>query len=90
LHLQSKVKLPANPAYPATLDTLGDHLRKVRLDRGLSQSNVARILKVTTETVTRWELNRNQPTVKFVKAVIEFLGYVPFVSYDRSLENLSV
>ena len=31
--------------------------------------------------VTCWELNRNQPTAKFAKAIIEFLGYVPF-SFD--------
>jgi transcriptional regulator with XRE-family HTH domain len=62
------------------LNTLGDHLRKVRLDRGLSQPDVARILKVTTDMVTCWELNRNQPTAKFAKAIIDFIGYFPFQS----------
>ena len=28
--------------------------------------------------VTNWELNRNQPTAKFAKAVIDFIGYIPF------------
>ena len=73
-------KWPINPAYPAELNTLGDHLRKVRLDRGLSQPDVARILKVTTDMVTCWELNRNQPTAKFAKAIIDFIGYFPFQS----------
>ncbi len=59
---------------------MGDHLRKVRLDRGLSQPDVARILKVTTDMVTCWELNRNQPTAKFAKAIIDFIGYFPFQS----------
>ncbi len=35
--------------------------------------------------VTCWELNRNQPTAKFAKAIIEFLGYVPF-----SLDGCSI
>lgn len=35
--------------------------------------------------VTCWELNRNQPTAKFAKAIIDFLGYVPF-----SLEGCSI
>ncbi len=73
-------KRPLNPAYPKELNTLGDHLRKVRLDRGLSQPDVAKILKVTTDMVTCWELNRNQPTAKFAKAIIDFIGYFPFQS----------
>jgi DNA-binding XRE family transcriptional regulator len=35
--------------------------------------------------VTCWELNRNQPTAKFAKAIIDFLGYVPF-----SLDGCSI
>lgn len=35
--------------------------------------------------VTNWELNRNQPTAKFARSIIEFLGYMPF-----SLEDCSI
>ncbi len=35
--------------------------------------------------VTNWELNRNQPTAKFAKAVIDFIGYIPFKLEDCSL-----
>ncbi len=66
------------------LVTLGDHLRKVRLDRSMSQPQVARVLKASSDMVTNWELNRNEPTAKFAKLIIEFLGYFPF-----SLENLT-
>ena len=41
-------------------------------------NDMARILKVSTDMVTNWELNRNQPTAKFAKAIIDFLGYIPF------------
>ncbi|TNE64221.1 MAG: XRE family transcriptional regulator [Bacteroidetes bacterium] len=69
-----KAKRPKNPAYPAQLDTLGDHLRKTRLDRGLSQSELARLLNVTTDTITGWELNRHEPTAKLAKRISNFLG----------------
>lgn len=72
-------KKPVNPAYPSKLITLGDHLRKTRLDRGLSQAELARMLKVTTDSVTGWELNRHHPTSKFAMSIIEFLGYLPFL-----------
>jgi DNA-binding XRE family transcriptional regulator len=68
-----------NPAYPEELNTLGDHLRKVRLDRGLSQPDVAKLLRVATDTITCWELNRNQPSAKLAKRIISFLGYFPFL-----------
>lgn len=80
LNYTFKAKRPKNPAYPAQLDTLGDHLRKIRLDRGLSQSDVGRLLKVTTDTVTGWELNRHEPTAKLAKRIIQFLGYCPQAS----------
>ena len=35
--------------------------------------------------VTCWELNRNQPTAKFAKAIIAFLDYLPFLGSDHSL-----
>lgn len=74
-----------HPAYPDECITLGDHLRKVRLDRGLSQSDVARVLHVTPDTVTGWELNRHAPPPKSAATIIVFLGYFPFSSSDLSL-----
>ena len=84
-HLTLIGKRLPNPAYPAELKTLGDHLRTVRLDRGLSQSAVAKILNVTPDTVTGWEMNRHQPPAKLAKAIIGFLGYMPFASEEGSL-----
>jgi len=68
-------KRPVNPAYPTKLITLGDHLRKVRLDRGLYQLQVAKLFKVTEDSVIGWELNRHQPTARLAKRIIQFLGY---------------
>ncbi|MCB0526096.1 MAG: helix-turn-helix transcriptional regulator [Saprospiraceae bacterium] len=66
---------------------MGDHLRKVRLDRGLSQQEVAICLNVTTNSITGWELNRNVPTVRMAKRIIEFLGYVPIYENTQSFEG---
>jgi len=35
--------------------------------------------------VTGWELNRNQPTAKFAKLIIAFIGYFPFSDNNLSL-----
>ena len=39
--------------YPPELNTLGDHVRAARLDRGLFQKDVAKLVGVCTNTVTR-------------------------------------
>ncbi len=84
-HKQLIAQKPINMAYPTTPNTLGDHLRKVRLDRGLSQPQVAKLLKVTTDTITGWELNRYAPQARLAKRVIQFLGYFPFKTEDLSI-----
>src|SRR5690606_29370696 len=85
VNLTLKCKRPINPVYPTNLNTLGDHLRKVRLDRGLSQPQVAKTLKVTTDTVTGWELNRHQPPARLAKRIIQFLEYIPSKGGKESL-----
>jgi DNA-binding transcriptional regulator YiaG len=70
-------KRPINPAYPTELKTIGDHLRKTRLDRELTQNQVSTIIGVTTDTVTNWELNRNSPRKRFHSRIYNFLGKVP-------------
>jgi DNA-binding XRE family transcriptional regulator len=55
-HIRLKSPKP-NPdnRYPKELKTLGDHLRKRRLDKGLLQNDLARLLGVDKTTVTNWE-----------------------------------
>jgi transcriptional regulator with XRE-family HTH domain len=70
-------KKPIPEAYPKTLQTIGDHLRKRRLDLKLYQKDIAKLIGVTTDTITNWEKNRVGPTLKFIPKVIDFLGYDP-------------
>jgi len=75
-----RAKRPKNPAYPAELKTIRDHIRMVRLDRQLTQKQVSTFLGVTADTVTNWELNRNYPRQRYYQSIYEFLGYVPSMS----------
>jgi transcriptional regulator with XRE-family HTH domain len=58
--------------------TIGDHLRKKRLDLGLLQREVALLLRSTECSVYLWETNRTSPTLPFLPKIVEFLGYFPF------------
>ena len=68
---------PSPLPYPAELCTLGDHLRKRRLDLGLLQQEVAAQLGVTEATIVNWELNHTSPEIRFIPRIIAFLGYDP-------------
>ncbi len=59
------------------MKTLGDHLRKRRLDLGLWQRTVAERLGVREETVTLWESGLARPLARHYGRIVQFLGYDP-------------
>ncbi len=77
LDVQLTTTKPISKAYPRALLTLGDHIRKKRLDLNLLQTDVANIMNVDEMTIVGWELNRCQPLVRHIPKIINFLGYVP-------------
>ena len=67
------------------MKTLGDHLRKRRLDLGLLQGDVAEELDVNKMTVCNWETNRTSPQLRLIPRIITFLGYSPYHTQSESL-----
>jgi len=57
--------------------TMGEHLRRVRLERGLRQVDLAEILQVTPSTVVHWEQGATAPQPRDGPAIAAFLGYLP-------------
>ena len=84
-YIQLTGRKPPNTAYPQQLKTLGDHLRKRRLDLRLLQKEVAKNIGVNKSTITNWELNHNFPELRYIPSIIDFLGYWP---NDTPGENL--
>jgi DNA-binding XRE family transcriptional regulator len=77
-HVVLKAKKPPASKYPKELNALGDHIRKKRVDAGLFQKEVAEQIGVDEETIYRWESSESMPQIRFIPAIIEFLGYSPF------------
>lgn len=48
------------------------------MDQGLFQEQVAKILGVTEQSITNWELGSSEPGVKYIPKIIEFIGYCPY------------
>jgi transcriptional regulator with XRE-family HTH domain len=78
-------KKPKNPAYPKEIVTLGDHIRQKRLESGLLQKEVGKLIGVDKVSIQYWETNRVNPSIKYIPKINEFLGYVP---YDGKAETL--
>jgi transcriptional regulator with XRE-family HTH domain len=77
-HLRWRLTVPKPiPGYPATLDHIGHHLRRRRLDLGLCQKEAAHRLGVHPGGLGNWEHGRTTPADRFMPTVIRFLGYNP-------------
>lgn len=57
--------------------TVGEHIKKRRLDLGLLQIEVAKIIGVSEATIWNWEHGR-EPELRHIPNIIDFLGYTPF------------
>ena len=68
-------------SYPANPGTIGEHLKRKRMDSKLLQKDVAKIFGVTEDCITNWEKNRSIPQIQFMPSITQFLGYLPF-SFD--------
>jgi transcriptional regulator with XRE-family HTH domain len=57
--------------------SLGEHLKKRRLELGLTQKETGKYLAVTSFTATNWEHGQRKPSVQHLPAICQFLGYDP-------------
>src|SRR5262249_55091544 len=74
-HVALKADKPKSANYPKTLKTIGDHIRRKRLQLGLFQRQVARDIGVDESTLFNWERNKVQPQIHYLARILEFLGY---------------
>jgi transcriptional regulator with XRE-family HTH domain len=58
--------------------TIGEHIKHVRSERGLRQVDAAEAIGVSAATILHWEAGHTEPPVKFMPAIVRFLGYEPW------------
>ena len=54
--------------------TLGQKLKKLRTDKGLTQKDLADKLHVTFQTVSKWENDENEPDISTLKELSKLYG----------------
>ena len=63
---------------PKELITLGDHIKKKRLEYNLFQKDVGKIIGTDNFTIVNWEKNNTQNIpAKYYPRIMEFLTYCP-------------
>jgi transcriptional regulator with XRE-family HTH domain len=73
--------------YPCELVTIGDHIRKRRLDLGMTQPKVAEVIGVKECSIWNWE-HGTEPEIRYLPAIIAFLRHVPFECPNDTLGRL--
>jgi transcriptional regulator with XRE-family HTH domain len=62
---------------PMQPETIGDHLKRRRLQLHLMQAEIAKQLGVHVESVKNWERGAGTPKIRQIPKIVAFLGYEP-------------
>jgi transcriptional regulator with XRE-family HTH domain len=89
-HFEFRASKPKSERYPNEINTLGDHIRTRRLDLNLLQTQVADEIGVHEMTIINWESNATVPEIRYIPAIIQFLGYNPLPPAESLRERLVV
>ena len=54
--------------------TLGQKLKKLRTEKGLTQKDLSDQLHVTFQTISKWESDTNEPDIATLKELAKFYG----------------
>ena len=77
-HVTLKAQKRSNKLYPTSLQTIGDHIKKRRLDLNLTHKQAAKLIGVQDDSICNWGYNYFTPKIHMLPKIIQFLGYVPF------------
>ncbi|MBS1734395.1 MAG: transcriptional regulator [Bacteroidetes bacterium] len=85
--LHNIVPIPDNRPFPASLEIIGNHIKKARLERGILIKDVITFIGIDRETLRNWERDATDPHVKYYPAIERFLGYAPWNSKAETLSE---
>jgi hypothetical protein len=74
--------------YPADPKTIGEMIRKRRLDLGFRQTDAAKMIGCDEMSVVNWENGHHLPQVNHTAGVLDFLGFNPFENGDTMAHRL--
>ena len=69
---------------------IAEQIKKLRNDRNLTQSELAKLLGVSRSAVNSWEQGTNNPTLSFAVAISEVFNVSLDYLIGRSEENIDI
>lgn len=70
--------------------SFGSNLKLIRIEKGLSQSDLAELLHTDRSSISKWEREERSPTIEQAKKIAEALG-VPVINLiEESKEQINV
>ncbi|QHS56423.1 helix-turn-helix transcriptional regulator [Mucilaginibacter sp. 14171R-50] len=77
------MKKPPSKDIPVNPQTLGEHIRKARIERGLLQREVAEVFGVCEDTIVGWENGRSFPQRKYQNKILHFINILKEVNLEK-------
>lgn len=53
---------------------IGNNIKRIRMARGIRQSDMAERLNVSAKTISSWEVNRTEPNFGMLEQIAEVLN----------------
>lgn len=76
-YVQIRRKSLIQKAWDFEPQSLGEHVRRRQLMLSITQEGAAALLGVNSWTVHNWEAGQRKPDIRFLQALVAFLGYDP-------------
>lgn len=64
--------------------TIGQRIKELRLEKGLSQIQLAKQIGVSQKAIDYWERSVNEPKSSYIIAIVNFFG----LSFDSFFEDV--
>ena len=56
------------------MDKFADRLRDLRIEKGLSQRELAKVINISASAIQQWESKRREPIARYVVLLSRFFG----------------
>lgn len=78
-----KPQLDSNNRYHKDLSTLGNQIRKRRLELKFTAKEVGKRIGVDQDTIYGWEYHKTSPNPRRISEIIKFLGKAPDIRFRQ-------
>ena len=63
---------------------IGQRIKELRIEKGLSQMQLGKLIGVSQKAVDYWERSVNEPKASYIIALVKVFG----ISFDEFFENV--